>query len=63
MYEMGINIVELDVQLLNEGLTRTRARVEIAESDVSFLDRFMTRLKLQIPEFLSLEHDSFDKQK
>lgn len=61
MYEMGINIVELDVQSLSEGLTRTRARVEIGESDVSFLDRFMTRLRLQIPEFLSLEHDSFDK--
>ena len=63
LYEMGINIVELDVQPMNEDLTRIRARVEIGESDISFLDRFMTRIKLQIPEFLSLEHDSFDKQK
>ena len=61
-YEMGINIVDLDLKAQNDGTCRIQASIEIHD-DASFLDRLFERIRLYIPEFLVAEHDFFDKRK
>ncbi len=61
-YEMGINIIDLDLKTQNDGTCRLHVSIEIHD-DASFLDRLFERIRLYIPEFLMAEHDFFDKRK
>lgn len=61
-YEMGINIIDLDLKAQTDGTCRLHARIEIHD-DASFLDRLFERIRLYIPEFLMAENDFFDKRK
>ncbi|MCB9807487.1 bifunctional (p)ppGpp synthetase/guanosine-3',5'-bis(diphosphate) 3'-pyrophosphohydrolase [Candidatus Peribacteria bacterium] len=62
-YEMGMNIIDLTVVAQNDGTARIHVSLEIPDNDVSFLDRLLARLRLDIPEFLMQEDDFFDKKK
>lgn len=61
-YDMGINIVDLDLKAQDDGTCRIQASIEIHD-DPSFIDRLFERIRLYIPEFLMAENDFFDKRK
>ena len=63
LYDMGVNIIDLNVISQEDHTIRIRASLEISEDDGSFLDRFSHRLRLTLPEFLTSEDDFFDKKK
>lgn len=63
IYEMGINIIDLNVSHQNDTTTRLSISIEIPDNDASIVDRLMDRIRLHIPEFLVKEDDFFDKKK
>lgn len=62
-YEMGVNIIDLNVAAQNDGTTRVHVSLEIPEDDISFLDRLIERIQMNIPEYLLRDADFFDKGK
>lgn len=62
-YEMGINIIDMNVANLDDRTCRIFVHIEIPSDDASFLDRLLERIRLHIPEFLLHGEDFFDKKK
>lgn len=62
-YEMGINIIDLNLSAQNDATSRIHVSIEIPEDDISFLDRLIERIQLHIPEYLLRDADFFDKEK
>ena len=62
-YEMGINIIDLSVSDEQNGAFRISICIEIPAHDLSFLDRLLQRIRLNIPEYLFRNDDLFDKKK
>ena len=62
-YEKGVNIIDLNVAAQNDGTTRVHVSLEIPEDDISFLDRLIERIQMNIPEYLLRDADFFDKGK
>lgn len=62
-YEMGINIIDMTVNNLDNNTCRIFVHIEIPRDDASFLDRLLERIRLHIPEYLLHGEDFFDKKK
>ena len=62
-YEMGINIIDMNVANLDDTTCRIFVHIEIPSEDASFLDRLLGRIRLHIPEYLFHGEDFFDKGK
>jgi len=63
IYEMGINIIDLDLIAREDGTTHLSVSIEISDNNDSILDRLIARIRLHVPEFLMQDDDFFDKRK
>lgn len=62
-YDMGINIIDMNVSNLDNTTCRIFVHIEIPNDDASFLDRLLERIRLHVPEYLLHGEDFFDKKK
>lgn len=62
-YDMGVNIVDMNTETHTEGTCHIHIGLEIPEDDTSFSDRFLGRIRLNMPEFLMQDEDFFDNKK
>jgi len=60
---MGTNVVDLSTTTQSEGTCHINVSLEIPEHDISFVERLMERIRLNMPEYLMRQDDFFDKKK
>ena len=59
---MNANIVDLNTTV--DGATcHAYVSLEVPEDDASFSERFLERVRLNMPEYLAQKEDFFDKKK
>jgi (p)ppGpp synthase/HD superfamily hydrolase len=62
-YNMQINIVDMSVETNTNWTCSIHLAWEVSDEDTSFSQRFLDRIRQNMPEFLMQDDDCFDKRK